>query len=111
MHLFLFCSLDMIPTEGRCRLVKIPASYSGEPGFKSRPADRLSWLVFRGFPEILQANAGIVPLSYTTASSFQFDSNSSFTYRCFIRRYIITVTGKASLNKLQIYAYDSNVYD
>jgi hypothetical protein len=29
----------------RLRVVNIPASYSGGPGFKSRPRDRLSWVL------------------------------------------------------------------
>jgi hypothetical protein len=41
-------------TEHCSRAVNTPASYSGGPGFKSRPGDRLSWLeVFRGFPQFL----------------------------------------------------------
>jgi hypothetical protein len=39
-----------------------PASYSGGPGFDSlpqRPAILID--VFRGFPQSLQVNAGIVP--------------------------------------------------
>jgi hypothetical protein len=39
-------------TEHRGRVVSIPASYSGGPGFKSRPEDRLSWLTFAWFSSI-----------------------------------------------------------
>jgi hypothetical protein len=31
-------------SERHGRMVRIPASYSGGPGFKSRPGDRLSWV-------------------------------------------------------------------
>jgi hypothetical protein len=41
------CSLKIWFTERRSKLVNAPASYSGGPGFTSRPGDRLSWL--RGF--------------------------------------------------------------
>jgi hypothetical protein len=40
--------------------LNIPALYSGGPGFKSRPGDRLSW-GFHGFTHYLQENAGTVP--------------------------------------------------
>jgi hypothetical protein len=49
-------------TERRGRVVNTPVSYSGSPGFKSLvrrlviPID-----VFRGFPQYLLANAGLVP--------------------------------------------------
>jgi hypothetical protein len=33
-------------TERRGRVVNTPASYPGGPGFKFRPFDRLSWLIF-----------------------------------------------------------------
>jgi hypothetical protein len=36
--------ISTTPAECRCRVVKTPASYSGGPGFKSRPGDRLFWL-------------------------------------------------------------------
>jgi hypothetical protein len=43
------------------RVVKAPTSYSGGPGFDSRPARAAILIeVFRGFPQSLQANAGIV---------------------------------------------------
>jgi hypothetical protein len=42
------------------RVVSTPASYSGSPGFKSRPGYRLSWLFFCGFTQSLQASVGIV---------------------------------------------------
>jgi hypothetical protein len=47
-------------TKRRVRVVTTPALYSGGPGFKSQYGD---WLtdVFRGFPQFLLANAGIVP--------------------------------------------------
>jgi hypothetical protein len=48
-------------TERHGRVVNAPASYSGGPGLKSRPEDRLSCLkIFRGFCQSLQINVGIV---------------------------------------------------
>jgi hypothetical protein len=39
-----------------------PASYSGGPGFKSRPLKAAILIEgFRSFPQSLQANTGIVP--------------------------------------------------
>jgi hypothetical protein len=52
-----------IYTERRGRVVNTPASYWGGHEFKYRPEDQLSWQVFRGFPQALQINAGIVPLN------------------------------------------------
>jgi hypothetical protein len=50
-------------SERRCRIVNNPASYSGGTGFKSRPRRTAILIeVFRGFPQSLQANAGIVGL-------------------------------------------------
>jgi hypothetical protein len=49
----------MKQTEHRGRVVNIPASYLGGPGFKSRSQTGYSDSVFRGFTQSLQANAGI----------------------------------------------------
>jgi hypothetical protein len=52
------------------------------PGFKSRPRRPAIVIdVFRGFPQSLQENAGIVLQISSTTSSFQItSSSSSFTY-------------------------------
>jgi hypothetical protein len=57
---------------------------------------------FRGFSQLLQANAGMVPYNLSTTASFQILSNSSFLNHTFIRRYIIlVVTENTSLLKPQ----------
>jgi hypothetical protein len=84
-------------TRLRCRVVNNSAPYSGGPGFKFRPGDRLSWQNFRAFPESLQANAGMIP--YIRPRPLLF---TSFPVHPFTRRYIVCVTEKALLNKLQI---------
>jgi hypothetical protein len=43
------------------RAVNTPASYSGDPGFKYRPDDRLSWIRGCDFSQSLQENTGTVP--------------------------------------------------
>jgi hypothetical protein len=49
-------------TERRGRVANTHASYSGGPGFKSRPRrPALLTEVFRGFPQSLQVSDGIVP--------------------------------------------------
>jgi hypothetical protein len=49
-------------TERRGLVVNTATSYLGSAGFKSRPGDRISSLIFfRSFPQFLQANAGRVP--------------------------------------------------
>jgi hypothetical protein len=50
--------------------------YSEDAVFESRPGYRLSWQVFCGFPQSLQAYVWIVPRSTKTAS-FPILSNSS----------------------------------
>jgi hypothetical protein len=90
-------------TERRVRVVKNPASFSEGSGFKSRPGERMFRLrSFVVYSQSLQANAWIVSYNWATTDSFQIPSNSSFTYHNFIRRYIVWVLWKASLNKLQI---------
>jgi hypothetical protein len=65
---FSLCSLlHFIPNA----VVHTPASYSGGPRFKSRPGERLSLVIFRGFPQSFQVNAGIVPQNYAKTASFQ----------------------------------------
>jgi hypothetical protein len=76
-----------------------PASYSGSPGLKSWPRDRLSCLIL--FVHSLQANAAMVSENYPATAFFQILSISSFTYHPFIRRYIVCVTERASINKVQ----------
>jgi hypothetical protein len=54
-------SSQKFPTEHRGRVVNTP-SYSGCPGFDSRSRQPPILIDdFRGFPQSLQANAGIVP--------------------------------------------------
>jgi hypothetical protein len=49
-------------TDSRGRVGNTPVSYSGGPGFHSRPRRTVILiLVYRGLPQSLQANAGIVP--------------------------------------------------
>jgi hypothetical protein len=48
------------PTERHCRVVYIPASYSEVSRLKPLPGTRLPD-IYRGFPQTLQVNAGIVP--------------------------------------------------
>jgi hypothetical protein len=77
-----------------------PASYAGGPGFKYRRRDRLSWLrvfVVSAFPAGKCRNS-VPTWSHVTTASFRILSNSSFTYHPFIRRCIIWVSEKASLN-------------
>jgi hypothetical protein len=55
-------SLSREDIEGRGRVVKTPTSYSGGLGLDSRPRRPATLIAdFRGFPQSLQANAGIVP--------------------------------------------------
>jgi hypothetical protein len=53
-------SHNMKDAELRGQMVNTPASYSGCLEFESRPGDQLPQLRFHGFPQFLQANAGIV---------------------------------------------------
>jgi hypothetical protein len=46
-------------TKRRDQVVSTHASQSGGPGFKFQPGDRLSWQVFRSFPQSLQADVRI----------------------------------------------------
>jgi hypothetical protein len=76
-----------VDIESRGPVVNSPASYSGGSGFKFRFGDC-------GVPQSLLGKA--------ITASFHIVFNSAFTYRLFIRRYIIWVTQQVSLNKLQI---------
>jgi hypothetical protein len=67
-----------------------PALYSGGPGFKYRPGDRLSSQVCDDFPQYLQVNVGI--MHYFKPQKLL--SNISFTSHNFIQRYIFSVTEK-----------------
>jgi hypothetical protein len=89
----------MTVTERRGWVINTP-SYSGGPGFKSRLGDRLSW-VFVDFFSPFSQKPGFY-LNQATSASFHTLSDSSFTYHPFIRRYVVLVTKKALLNKLQI---------
>jgi hypothetical protein len=70
-------------TECRGGVVSTPALYSGNLGFKSLPADRLSRL--RVFVVFLSPSSECQDstLKYATAASFQILSNSLFTYLFF----------------------------
>jgi hypothetical protein len=57
--------------------------------------------VFRGFPQSLQTCRDST-LKLGQTAFFHIFSMSSFTYHSFIRCYIVWVTDKTSLNKLQI---------
>jgi hypothetical protein len=49
--------ISSITTQRRDRVANTPASYlAGDPGFKSRPGDRLSWQVSCGLSQSLQAS-------------------------------------------------------
>jgi hypothetical protein len=54
--------VHIAPTERRGTVINTPVSYSGGPGFNSRPR-RPALLIedFCGFLQSLQANFGIVP--------------------------------------------------
>jgi hypothetical protein len=56
---------------------------------------------FHGLFQYFQTNNRIVHSNWATTVSYHIISNSSFTYQPFIRRYIIWVTEKASLNRLR----------
>jgi hypothetical protein len=63
-------------------VVSTPASYSGDPGFKSRPGDsEFSW--FSSVPPDKFRNSS---LNCATTPSFHSISDSSFTYYHFVRR-------------------------
>jgi hypothetical protein len=91
-------------TERRRRVDNIPASYSGGSGLNHGQEIGYTDWSFRDFPQFLQANAAMVSYKYTTTSSFQILSSSSFIYRPFIWRYMHMnlVIEHAQLNKLQI---------
>jgi hypothetical protein len=57
---------------------------------------------YRAFTQLLLPNYWDNTLNYTTIASFYTLSNSSFMYHLFIRRYIVCVNEKVSLNELQI---------
>jgi hypothetical protein len=57
--------------------------------------------VFRGFPQPLQANIGIVYWKLVHECFFQILYNLSFTYHHIIWRFLVWVTERASLNKQQ----------
>jgi hypothetical protein len=88
-------------TERRGRMVNISTSYSGNSRFKCRPGDRLFWRRFFVVSSVPPGKCWDNTLNYTTAASFHIFPNSRFTHNPFIRRNIVWVTEKASLNMLQ----------
>jgi hypothetical protein len=96
----------------RCgRVVNIPASYLGRPGFKSRPGDRLCWLILflDFFSHSKQVSGWCLKLGHNRFLLRPFE----LTYHTFIRHHILWATKKASLNKVQISKYipeDSNLH-
>jgi hypothetical protein len=87
--------------ERRGKVVNTRASYSAGPEFQSRSGNRLSWLKSFALFAVSPGECWDGTVNDTTTSSFYILSNSSFTYRPFIWNYIVWVTEKASLNKLQ----------
>jgi hypothetical protein len=53
--------IDMFSADRRGLVIYDPAAYLEGPEFKFRSEDRISWLMCRGFPQSLQANAEIEP--------------------------------------------------
>jgi hypothetical protein len=88
-------------TEHTGRIVNTPASYSGDPGFKSLPVDRLPDWRLSWFTPVPPGKCWNSTLNQATTASFHILPNSSFTYRPFIRSYIVRVTEIAQLNELQ----------
>jgi hypothetical protein len=104
-------------TERHSWVVNTPASYSGAPGFKSRSSDRLSWRrCFVGFLSLSRQMPGWY-LKFDhyrlLANHFQFITHPyhiSIQQELYgndfkARLYIVWVTEKAMLNKLQINEY------
>jgi hypothetical protein len=87
------------PTAARTRrrgwVVNIPASYSGDPVFRSRPGDRLFlrryFVFFLSSPG--KCRDSISNMAMT--DSFKIVSNSVFTYHTFSRWFIVWVTEKS----------------
>jgi hypothetical protein len=90
-------------TESRSWVVSTPASYTVGPGLKTsalRPAILTEAFVW--FSLVPSNKCRGRTLNYAMTASFHILSNSAFTYHPFIRRFIIWVTEKTSLNKPQI---------
>jgi hypothetical protein len=75
--------------ERRGRVVNRPASHSEILGFKSRPGDRLFMVFLCLSRQMLR-----LYLELTHDHFFHLISNSSFTYKPFIRRFFVSVTEK-----------------
>jgi hypothetical protein len=90
-------------TERRVRLVNTPATNSEIPGFISRSGERLSVLRFSWFSSDPPGEFWDSTLKLCHYRLFpKILYISSFTYHPFIRRYIVCVTEKAPLTKLQV---------
>jgi hypothetical protein len=94
-----------IITEFRSRVINTPASYSGDPGFKSRPGDRLSWLrVFVVFLSLYSRMPGYSTYRFLP-NPFQF-----VIYLAFHSTLYSISTEKAPFNKLQINKYETYLH-
>jgi hypothetical protein len=87
--------------ERRDRVVNTPTSHSGSPGLKSQPVDRLSWLeifvVFLSPP----GNGWDSTLKLRHDRFLPHPLQFIIHHHPLIPRYIVWVTEKRSLNKLQ----------
>jgi hypothetical protein len=91
----------LLRIERRGRLVNTPTSYSGSPEFISRLRDRLFSLRF--FVAVLRPSRRMLRCTLKLLHDFFLRNrfnNLSFIYHHFIRRYIVWVNKKSSLNKL-----------
>jgi hypothetical protein len=90
-------------TECHGWMVNTPTSYLWGLGFKSQLRDRLSWLkFFMVFLSVPPAKCWDSTLKLSHYCSFQILSNSWFTYHPFTWWYVVLVTKKLPLNKIQI---------
>jgi hypothetical protein len=98
------CGSAWRKTTERCvRVVNTPATHSEIPGFISWSGERLSVLRFSWFSSDPPGECWDSTLKLCHYRLFPKILNiSSFTYHPFIRRYIVCVTEKAPLTKLQI---------
>jgi hypothetical protein len=74
--IFSLVTCHKLSSESRGQMVNIPASYSGGPGFKSRPGDRLSWLryfvVFLSSSKQMQGSTSKLGYDHFLPHPFQF---------------------------------------
>jgi hypothetical protein len=93
-HSVIGSMLENDGTERRDRVVTTPASYSGEPGFKSLLVYWPSWWMFYTFSSVPLCECWDSSLSYCNTACFQILSNSTFTYRPFFQRRLARVAEK-----------------